>query len=1082
MKRALITFTLLALHAGVFGQAITIDEQGTVRCKGTSIGTTAILFGDVYEVVDRNLLIQRRNEAADLTKVCVSNITDMNSIFSGRVLIQPIGNWDVSSVTNMASMFYNSQFNQDISKWDISSVTNMASMFYNSQFNQDISNWDVSSVTNMSRMFYRSQFNQPIGNWDVGSVTDMNNMFWDNKQFNQDISSWDVSQVTTMNNMFEHSVFNQPIGDWDVSSVTNMNNMFWASSFNQPINTWCVPSILVRPINFSSGTLITANQPIWGTCPGMPVKATAVSAINNATDVSLSPQLSWRDETSSTLYQLQIFEGFHPVIVDTLISDTLYTYPGQLKSNFVYYWRVRGINENRTIAREPMRGEWSTVWKFTTEVDIAGPVSLRLPLDQSAPVPVSPALRWTSDANAEFYTVQITTNGFDNLTPDNLETLSLNETVTDTTFTPTTLSYETQYEWRVRSGNILGESDWSEIRTFTTIIAPPDAPQLLSPVNEAAQISAFPDLTWRPAERAETYRVQLSLHEDFSSITSDSSGIADTTYVPPGLDYGTTYFWRVLGANENTDSTARAWSETWSFKTVTNNFTLNFTVSDNRGNTLGMVIGTAPEATDGFDLPFDQYAPPAPPSGTFDARILFGGESYLRFFRATTEHYTVWPVQFRPASGGSSVTLSWSTSQLPEHGRMKISDRQDGKGSLNIDMHKQSSYVVWTTTSQTLYLIHTLDEVVNISLSDGWNLISLPVILEHQNYNELFSNALDNSLFAFESVYSVRERMDNGPGYWLRFSGSSTASFEGLELTSVNLALQAGWNLIGSLSVPAVLEHQAGVIVPGSLFGFSGVYHEVSELVPGRGYWVRTSEATSARLVPAPETLDRPTNGATPPEPEADVTLVATSGDWEQRLYLGAVERGFGVWLPPVPPEGVFDVRLEDDRRLVTSLSAVLRVQQTEAPVTLELQAALPYRWMVQERMGTLVLNEFEITPGSAFTLLDATDTVHLREIGSDDSDLEAGTGLPEMVTLAANYPNPFNPGTSIRYALPEAGEVRLEVYTVAGQRVAVLAEGERAAGWHTVQFDASNLASGMYLYRLRAGNTVITRKMTLVK
>jgi surface protein len=1082
MKRALLTFTLLALHAGVFGQAITIDEQGTVRCKGTSIGTTAILFGDVYEVVDRSLLIQRRNEAADLTKVCVSNITDMNSIFSGRVLIQPIGNWDVSSVTNMASMFYNSQFNQDISKWDVKQVTNMDNMFRESQFNQPIDNWDVSSVTVMASMFLRSQFNQPIGSWNVGSVTDMNNMFWDNKQFNQDISSWDVSQVTKMNNMFEHSVFNQPIGDWDVSSVTNMNNMFWASSFNQPINTWCVPSILVRPINFSSGTLITANQPIWGTCPGMPVKATAVSAINNATDVSLSPQLSWRAETSSTLYQLQIFEGFHPVIVDTLISDTLYTYPGQLKSNFVYYWRVRGINENRTIAREPMRGEWSTVWKFTTEVDIAGPVSLRLPLDQSAPVPVSPALRWTSDANAEFYTVQITANGFDNLTPDNLETLSLNETVTDTTFTPTTLSYATQYEWRVRSGNILGDGDWSDTWSFTTIIAPPDAPQLLAPVNNASQISAFPELTWRPAARAETYRVQLSLHEDFSSITSDSSGIADTTYVPPGLDYATTYFWRVVGANENTDTTARVWSEPWSFKTVTNNFTLNFTVSDNRGHTLGMVIGTAPEATDGFDLPFDQYAPPAPPSGTFDARILFGGESYLRFFRATTEHYTDWPVQFRPASGGSSVTLSWSTSQLPEHGRMKISDRQDGKGGINIDMHKQSSYVVWTTTTQTLYLIHTLDEEVTVSFPDGWNLVSLPVILEHQNYNELFTNAMDNSLFAFESVYGLRDRMDNGPGYWLRFSGAATASFEGLELTTANLALQSGWNLIGSLSVPAILEHSAGVIVPGSMFGFNGVYHEVSELVPGRGYWVRTSQATTARLVPAPETMDRLEGGANTTQPEAEVTLVAVSGPWEQRLHLGAPEREYGMWLPPLPPEGVFDVRLDGDLRLTPSLSAILRVQQSEHPVTLELLSDTRYRWTVQELMGTLVLNEFDITPGSPFTLLDATDAVQFLEVDDLDADLTSGPEIPETIVLEQNYPNPFNPGTSIRYALPEAGEVRLEVFTVAGQRVAVLVEGVRPAGWHTASFDASALASGMYVYRLRTGNAVITRKMTLVK
>ncbi len=88
----------------------------------------------------------------------------------------------------------------------------------------------------------------------------------------------------------------------------------------------------------------------------------------------------------------------------------------------------------------------------------------------------------------------------------------------------------------------------------------------------------------------------------------------------------------------------------------------------------------------------------------------------------------------------------------------------------------------------------------------------------------------------------------------------------------------------------------------------------------------------------------------------------------------------------------------------------------------------------------------------------------------------------PVRYALGQNYPNPFNPSTQIQFALPESGQVNLEVFNMMGQRVATLVNGSMNAGNHTVTFDAADLASGMYMYRLQAGNTVLTKKMTLVK
>jgi len=89
---------------------------------------------------------------------------------------------------------------------------------------------------------------------------------------------------------------------------------------------------------------------------------------------------------------------------------------------------------------------------------------------------------------------------------------------------------------------------------------------------------------------------------------------------------------------------------------------------------------------------------------------------------------------------------------------------------------------------------------------------------------------------------------------------------------------------------------------------------------------------------------------------------------------------------------------------------------------------------------------------------------------------------LPKVIALSQNYPNPFNPTTQINYDLPQPADVRLDVFNVMGQRVATLINGHQTAGTHNVTFDAKHLASGVYLYRLQTGATVLTRKMTLVK
>jgi hypothetical protein len=88
----------------------------------------------------------------------------------------------------------------------------------------------------------------------------------------------------------------------------------------------------------------------------------------------------------------------------------------------------------------------------------------------------------------------------------------------------------------------------------------------------------------------------------------------------------------------------------------------------------------------------------------------------------------------------------------------------------------------------------------------------------------------------------------------------------------------------------------------------------------------------------------------------------------------------------------------------------------------------------------------------------------------------------PGEFRLEQNYPNPFNPSTTIRYGLPNSSHVTLTVYNTLGQLVVNLVQGVQEAGYHEVRFDGSRLGSGVYLYRIQAGDFVQTRKLLLLK
>ncbi|MEM8489098.1 MAG: T9SS type A sorting domain-containing protein [Bacteroidota bacterium] len=178
------------------------------------------------------------------------------------------------------------------------------------------------------------------------------------------------------------------------------------------------------------------------------------------------------------------------------------------------------------------------------------------------------------------------------------------------------------------------------------------------------------------------------------------------------------------------------------------------------------------------------------------------------------------------------------------------------------------------------------------------------------------------------------------------------------------------------------------------------------------------------------------------------------------------------------------------------SLSLTLNYNP-EATALADLEAQLPDGWQVlqNETPGVMKLAIAGLPSTLSERVLSlrfdklasglpaaVSGSVSVDEAPETTFTLQDEITLPDAFVLDTNYPNPFNPETTIRYAIPEQQHVKLTVFDMTGRAVGTLVDQVQTQGAYSVRFDAANLPSGTYLYRIEAGAFVQTRKMTLVK
>lgn len=184
-----------------------------------------------------------------------------------------------------------------------------------------------------------------------------------------------------------------------------------------------------------------------------------------------------------------------------------------------------------------------------------------------------------------------------------------------------------------------------------------------------------------------------------------------------------------------------------------------------------------------------------------------------------------------------------------------------------------------------------------------------------------------------------------------------------------------------------------------------------------------------------------------------------------------------GDFLPENPGNLIVFVN-EDAENDTYSFAATRRIQDGAVPFTGSIASVVIQATLTNEEAFEVIINEAAVSTPDAI-IKNPLLRVSYEQIVS----VEQGVGeLPVAYGLDQNFPNPFNPTTSITYHVPHSSDIRLSVYDMLGREVAVIVNGVVGAGSHTVNFDARSLSSGMYIYRLQAGSQVVTRKMTVVK
>ncbi len=975
--------------------------------------------------------------------------------------------WGAIEWENMRGMFAgagNFEYNAtDIP--DLSGVKSLGSMFLETtKFNGDISDWDVSNIEDMSSMFSNAHsFNQDISSWVVSNVTNMRFMFREARSFNQDLSEWDVDQVTNMNSMFNNAkAFDQDLGEWDITSVEILSDPPYGLLKGTGLSIANYDSLLIK----------------WSK------KSLPMNLILDVDSTYYS-----RNAAES---RKQIIDQFNWNINDKGLEPIEYTFD-IAKERFSVDTKllIQVLGDGEPVSQEAGRIRWTA-----TNMDNDNPLS-----------------GFTNPGyNSENGSWELTTKGIQVANPEGVKFKLL----------ATFEIPEASFSEPIGTDSVEMYNNFFIAENGITVKA-----------KEAAQINekGFVIIDGEPVVHTRRDRAGLIalLDEDENNpelVTSVTTGITDMSE----LFMFRGNFNQPIGR--------------WDVSDVTNMRYMfagyNGKLPICSGLSLVEAEGRCPESW-GFiySMKFNQDISKWDVSSVTNMEAMFSHAamfnqsindwdvSKVESMRSMFDNYykaiLVYAIYNRPLD----QTRLWANSRFNQPlGKWDVSSVKDMshmfRGHLTFNQPIGSWDVSSVTSMESMfefsysfnqntflwlfkaptavfsakkmfadaYSFNNGNPENNISKSmqyaiEDWNAPNLTNIAGMfqgaVSFNQDISNWDVSSVLYFDESSNNQSTMAkiNGQKTARSSAGSQHGEDKAVNLTKLDNSIgnhntQSARN---QLKKSATFSNSRPDSITGFLLGSgmnsdnaSRMFVEWSklDLQDGISISIGTIElneegANAMRVMRQANNMD--------------ITWGGQEGVDDNPLFSN---------LPDL-----FEVRTEDTQ--ILNLWDYVSDTNTS-------DNQLDFRFdIISDTVETIDFNTsngiFSVTArpeADTFYVaiqvrnLDGIASYDTLEVQTDPSfatSIELMAEVPFEVDLKQNYPNPFNPSTVIRYGVPKAGEVRLEVFDLLGRRVATLIDNERkTAGWHQVTFDARNLASGIYFYRIVAGKYVQAKRMTLIK
>jgi hypothetical protein len=509
-------------------------------------------------------------------------------------------------------------------------------------------------------------------------------------------------------------------------------------------------------------------------------------------------------------------------------------------------------------------------------------------------------------------------------------------------------------------------------------------------------------------------------------------------------------------------------------------FLVGLVASDNSAQPGYLTLGLASGASVGPDTSLGETELPPVPPGGFDARFAVpgGSQGTTLDLRAAEINEHVWELHLQSSLAGYPLNLAWNSQSLPT-GSWVLRDTLSGNSVVDIDMRDSESVSIANTSVSALEILFRSSTDVPLTYRSSWNMTSLPVTPADATLTVLFPDVV--SAFNFNGGYAPQTTINTCEGYWFNLTTGGTYTVNGTDVAQCDVTLPSNWSMIGAprngVAVSAIVQTPAANII--SIFSFSGGYALVDlttgSLTEGQGFWVNMTAAGQLVMDSASTPAAKPA-GTTP---LASSRIVVSASGLEQTLWLGTASESM-VELPPTPPAAItsLDVRVNVDG--VSTWMVPVAGQVMEYPVQL-MGSDLELAWDVDQSD----VNQWQLVMDGRAQSLSGRGSLSLN-VSPMDMALRY-TPLPHQFALETNYPNPFNPSTTIRYQLKHGTPVSLMVYDINGQLVRTLVSGEQPAGRHAIPWDGHNTAgsqvgAGVFLYELRAGSFRSVQKMLLMK